>query len=555
MGNGCERRAGGTGKGHVVKADDRNVIWYALSETADCRDEPLGLFVVATDDGIWPRPASKEFADGGFIGRRESELADTFVATEEREFARQPEKAVPPVRVCKRIPVLHEKRDVAVTAFMQMVGYLPSCADVVDGYEIAVAALWRPGDVRINEHDGHFRMAEDVHDLAVRFGEFLGHEWAEDYAFNSLGGKFLNLVPNVPHNGRVSLFAREDEVDAISEPRGVPLNLFLYLGEEGKRLEVGDDESDLPASSERAFRQERPYAIALLDQALASQLVQCCPQGHTRDVEPCSECGFAWKPSRIGIRTRQDVREEPFCNFFACHALKYTTKQMTCLYRYCLGQAVWVKYRRTRQSREDDMKKVADKQILMAADFAGYPLKESIKEYLEKKGWTVTDIGVKADSDPNDTELMFHRIGLRVGAMITEKEFERALIFCGTGMGIHIAASKCPGVHAGVVESVPAAFRAITGNGVNVLAMGAFYVTPELGKQCADAFLYNDFGSGWEWWPDFDKFHQIAIDELNAFNYEEYKANGFKVKHLGDCHCELYDRPEGFSSVPLMCKR
>ena len=63
--------------------------------------------------------------------------------------------------------------------------------------------------------------------------------------------------------------------------------------------------------------------------------------------------------------------------------------------------------------------------------------------------------------------------------------------------------------------------KAVTGNGVNVLAMGAFYVTPELGKQCADAFLYNDFGSGWEWWPDFDRFHQIAIDELNAFNYEE----------------------------------
>ena len=88
------------------------------------------------------------------------------------------------------------------------------------------------------------------------------------------------------------------------------------------------------------------------------------------------------------------------------------------------------------------MKTVKDKQILMAADFAGCPLKEAIKEYLEKKGG-----------------------------------------------------------------------------------------------------------------PDFDKFHQIAIDELNAFNYEEYKANGFKVKHLGDCHCELYDRPEGFSSVPLMCKR
>ena len=129
------------------------------------------------------------------------------------------------------------------------------------------------------------------------------------------------------------------------------------------------------------------------------------------------------------------------------------------------------------------------------------------------------------------------------------------MVFCGTGMGIHIAASKCPGVHAGVVESVPAAFRAITGNGVNVLAMGAFYVTPELGKQCADAYLYNDFGSGWEWWPNFDHFHQIAIDELDAFNYEEYKANGFKLTHLGDCGCDLYDRPEGLSPIPLMCKR
>ena len=191
------------------------------------------------------------------------------------------------------------------------------------------------------------------------------------------------------------------------------------------------------------------------------------------------------------------------------------------------------------------MKKVADKQILMAADFAGYPLKEAIKEYLEKKGWTVTDVGVKADSDPNDTELMFHRIGLRVGSMITEKEFERALIFCGTGMGIHIAASKCPGVHAGVVESVPAAFRAITGNGVNVLAMGAFYVAPQTACDIADAYLSNSLGSGWEWWHNFYEFHKLAIDELEAFNYEEYKKNGFKVNKLGD-----YDLTLDFDKKP-----
>ena len=79
------------------------------------------------------------------------------------------------------------------------------------------------------------------------------------------------------------------------------------------------------------------------------------------------------------------------------------------------------------------MESVKNKELLMAADFAGYPLKEAIKEYLEKKGWQITDIGVKADSDPDDTELMFHRIGLRVGAMITEKEFDRNILSAGGG--------------------------------------------------------------------------------------------------------------------------
>ena len=90
------------------------------------------------------------------------------------------------------------------------------------------------------------------------------------------------------------------------------------------------------------------------------------------------------------------------------------------------------------------MKKVKEKQILVGADFAGFPLKEAVCEHLREKGWTITDVGVKIDSDPNDTDLMFHRVGLRAGAMISEGEFERALLFCGTGMGIHIAASKCP---------------------------------------------------------------------------------------------------------------
>jgi len=191
------------------------------------------------------------------------------------------------------------------------------------------------------------------------------------------------------------------------------------------------------------------------------------------------------------------------------------------------------------------MKTIKNKQLLVGADFAGYPLKEAVVAHLKEKGWEITDVGVQADSDPDkDTDLMFHRIGLRVGSMIAEREFERALVFCGTGMGIHIAASKCPHVYAGVVESVPAALRAITGNGVNVLAMGAFYVAPQMACDIADAYLGAELGSGYEWWHNFYEFHKLSIDELEAFNYEEYKANGFKVKHLGDYSIKLEKKPE-----------
>jgi RpiB/LacA/LacB family sugar-phosphate isomerase len=185
------------------------------------------------------------------------------------------------------------------------------------------------------------------------------------------------------------------------------------------------------------------------------------------------------------------------------------------------------------------MKTVKDKQIVVGADIAGFPLKEAVVAHLKKKGWDVLDIGVRSADEENPE--MFHRIGLKVGAKIAEREYERALIFCGTGMGIHIAASKCPHVHAAVCESVAAAKRCITGNNCNVLAMGAFYVAPQMGIEMADAFLGNNLGDGYEWWANFYEFHKLAYDELEAFKYDEFKKNGFEVKRLGEVSIKVED--------------
>lgn len=178
------------------------------------------------------------------------------------------------------------------------------------------------------------------------------------------------------------------------------------------------------------------------------------------------------------------------------------------------------------------MKTVKDRYVLVAADAAGFPLKEAVVKQLKFEGWKVTDVGVKSLDEKNPE--MFHRIGLKVGAMIAEGEFERAIIFCGSGMGIHIAASKCPHVHAAVVESVHSALRCITANNCNVLALGAFYTGPKLGIACAKAFLEHNFGDGYEYWPNFKEYHKLAYDELEAFDYEEFKRNGFKVNKLGE---------------------
>lgn len=170
------------------------------------------------------------------------------------------------------------------------------------------------------------------------------------------------------------------------------------------------------------------------------------------------------------------------------------------------------------------MKMSADKKVVVGADFAGYPLKEYVKQHLTDNGWEVTDLTPDRDDLP-----MYHRVGFLLGSKIAEREFEKALAFCGTGMGIHVAASKCPHVHAAVAESVRAARRASTANGCNVLAMGGFWTGPRLGMEMAQAFLEADLGDGYEEWEGFYEYHKLGFDECENFDYEAYRDNGFQV--------------------------
>ena len=172
------------------------------------------------------------------------------------------------------------------------------------------------------------------------------------------------------------------------------------------------------------------------------------------------------------------------------------------------------------------MRMANDKQVVVGADFAGHRLKELVKRHLTEKGWDVTDLTPIQDEAP-----MYHRVGFMLGAQIAEQRFEKALAFCGTGMGIHVAASKCPRVHAAVAESVMAARRSASANNCNVLAMGGFWTGPRLGMAMADAFLETSLGDGYENWDGFYDYHEIGYRECEDFDYDAYKANGFVVEN------------------------
>ena len=90
---------------------------------------------------------------------------------------------------------------------------------------------------------------------------------------------------------------------------------------------------------------------------------------------------------------------------------------------------------------------------------------------------------------------------------------------------------------------MPADLCVITGNGVNILAMGAFYVAPQMGIDIAEAYLNAELGTGYEWWENFYEFHKLAIDELEAFDFAEYKRNGYKLKHLDEVPLKLETKP------------
>ena len=134
------------------------------------------------------------------------------------------------------------------------------------------------------------------------------------------------------------------------------------------------------------------------------------------------------------------------------------------------------------------MKKI---KVILGADHLGLPLKNSIKEHLISNNYEVEDIGVN-ERNPID----YPDIGVKLANEIAKSNYERGILFCGTGAGMAIVANKVKGVRAVCINDPYTAERAIASNNAQIVTLGALITGPEVAKKLVDIWLSNKFQGG-----------------------------------------------------------
>jgi ribose 5-phosphate isomerase B len=129
--------------------------------------------------------------------------------------------------------------------------------------------------------------------------------------------------------------------------------------------------------------------------------------------------------------------------------------------------------------------------IAIVNDHTGYEYKKILKDFIETKGHTVIDCGT------DTAESVDYPIYGKIAAdAIIKGEVDRAVLICGTGFGISLAANKTPCVRCVVCSEPYTALLSRLHNDSNALAIGARVVGIELAKMIVDVWLNGEFEGG-----------------------------------------------------------
>jgi len=139
--------------------------------------------------------------------------------------------------------------------------------------------------------------------------------------------------------------------------------------------------------------------------------------------------------------------------------------------------------------------------IALAADHAGFALKDELAGWLRELGHEVEDLGTNSAESVD-----YPQFGTRLARTVATGAADRGIAVCGSGIGISIAVNREPACRCARVDDPVSAALAREHNDANVIALGARLIGADMAKACVAAFLGTDFAGG---------RHQRRVDMLS----------------------------------------
>lgn len=153
--------------------------------------------------------------------------------------------------------------------------------------------------------------------------------------------------------------------------------------------------------------------------------------------------------------------------------------------------------------------------IAIGSDDAGYDYKEILKRDLEQdeRVEAVVDVGVGADA-----HTAYPHVAVSAARLVQSGEVDRALLVCGTGLGVAISANKVPGVRAVTAHDSYSVERSVLSNDAQILTMGQRVVGIELARRLTHEWL------GYRFDPASPSAEKVAVIET----YDSERAGGIR---------------------------
>lgn len=128
--------------------------------------------------------------------------------------------------------------------------------------------------------------------------------------------------------------------------------------------------------------------------------------------------------------------------------------------------------------------------IYIGADHRGFKLKESLKTFLEKRGYDVADLGAKKYDKNDDYPDFAAKVAQAVSG---DPEKRQGIVICGSGEGVEIVANKFKHVRAALVANTKQAFASRNDDDANVLALAADFLSETRAKKIVEIWLNTPF--------------------------------------------------------------